>query len=82
MFRARDALNDKSMLTPFPQSIPDIDGAAERTVMAKRGKKRAKKITTEEALERLLGRKAAKRLRRLAVRVAKEDRKSTGSKKR
>ena len=35
--------------------------------------KKPKKLTTEEALERLLGRKAAKRIRQVAVRIAAED---------
>jgi hypothetical protein len=36
-------------------------------------KKKKRKLTTNEALELLLGRKAAKRLRRLAMRLAAED---------
>ena len=35
--------------------------------------KAKKPLTTEEALEALLGRKAAKRIRKIAERVAKED---------
>lgn len=38
-----------------------------------RSKKKAPKLTTNEALELLLGRKAAKRLRQLAKRVAMEE---------
>ena len=52
---------------------------AEEVVMAKKGNKRP--ITTEEALRSLLGRKAAKRLRRLALQVAKADRKAKPGKK-
>jgi hypothetical protein len=39
------------------------------------GNSKKKKMTTEEALESLLGKKAAKRLRRLATEVAEADRK-------
>lgn len=35
--------------------------------------KRAKTLTTEQALEELLGRKAAKRIRQLAERLARDD---------
>lgn len=38
-----------------------------------RSKKKSPKLTTNEALELLLGRKAAKRLRQLAKRVATEE---------
>jgi hypothetical protein len=44
--------------------------------MAKENKAKAKKaptLTTEEALEALLGRKAAKRIRRVAERLASDD---------
>lgn len=43
--------------------------------------KNTKKITTEQALESLLGRKAAKRLRRLAIEIAEADEKEKGRKK-
>ncbi len=36
--------------------------------------KAKKPLTTEEALEALLGRKAAKRIRKIAERLAKDDR--------
>ena len=42
--------------------------------MAKSGKKR--KMTTDEALESLLGKKAAKRLRRVAKEIADNDQRS------
>jgi len=35
--------------------------------------KKAKKLTTEQALEALLGRKAAKRIRQLAERLTNEE---------
>jgi hypothetical protein len=38
-------------------------------------KSKKRKMTTEEALESLLGKKAAKRLRRLATEIAEADRK-------
>ena len=38
--------------------------------------KQSKKISTNAALEQLLGRKAAKRLRKLATQIAAEDSKS------
>jgi hypothetical protein len=41
--------------------------------MAK-SRRKDRRLTTDEALERLLGNKAAKRLRQLAMRVAKEER--------
>ena len=37
-----------------------------------KAKKKARKVTTSEALELLLGRKAAKRLRQLAMRLVAE----------
>ncbi len=49
--------------------------------MAKKSKKRGK-ITTEEALENLLGHKAAKRLRRVALDIATRDKKAKARKKR
>jgi hypothetical protein len=43
--------------------------------------KKPKKLTTEQALEQLLGRKAAKRIRSVAERLALEDAKEKKGKK-
>jgi hypothetical protein len=42
---------------------------------------RQKKVTTNQALELLLGRKAAKRLRQVAIELAKKDAQNTTGKK-
>jgi hypothetical protein len=48
--------------------------------VAKSGKK-AQKMTTNEALEQLLGKKAAKRIRKVAKQLIDADRKDSNKKK-